>query len=366
MANLDLPLDTIIPGDCIEELNSLPKKSVDVIFADPPYNLQLAQDLWRPNMTKVDAVKDDWDQFDSFGDYDIFTRNWLSACRRVLKDTGTIWVIGAYHNIFRIGTILQDLGYWILNDVIWVKTNPMPNFRGTRFTNAHETLIWAQKIRGERYTFNHHTMKRLNDDLQMRSDWELPICSGKERIKIRGQKAHSTQKPEALLYLALQASSDPGDIILDPFFGSGTTGAVAKQLGRHWIGIEKDKKYIRVAQKRIDDVPPLLGDEKIYETRARNQGFKIAFGKLLMLGLLNPGDKLYFHKTEDVATVLADGHLISGQYRGSIHAVGSSLLGVRCNGWTQWEYIDKKTGKRESINNLRKLAEQMVNPNDSN
>jgi len=360
MAKIDLPLNQIIRGDCVEELNSLPKKSVDVIFADPPYNLQLSQELYRPNMTKVDAVDDAWDKFGSFGDYDIFTRNWLSACRRVLKDNGTIWVIGAYHNIYRLGTILQDLGYWILNDVVWIKTNPMPNFRGTRFTNAHETLIWAQKIKGKPYTFNHHTMKALNDDLQMRSDWNLPICSGGERIKVRGQKVHSTQKPEALLYLVLQASTNPGDVVLDPFFGTGTTGAVAKQLKRHWIGIEQNKDYIRAAKKRIDNVADLLIDDMVLSTTPRNKGFKIPFGNLLALGLLQPGDELYLSKVGSVATILADGHILSGEYRGSIHDVGSSLLGMRCNGWTNWEYVNQKTGERESIDLLRKQAERLA------
>jgi DNA modification methylase len=364
MAKIELPLNQIIQGDCVEELNSLPKKSIDVIFADPPYNLQLSQELWRPNMTKVDAVDDSWDQFGSFGDYDIFTRNWLSACRRVLKDDGTIWVIGAYHNIYRLGTILQDLGYWILNDVVWIKTNPMPNFRGTRFTNAHETLIWAQKIKGNRYTFNHHTMKALNDDLQMRSDWELPICSGSERIKVKGHKVHSTQKPEALLYLVLQASTNPEDVVLDPFFGTGTTGAVAKQLKRHWIGIEQNRDYIRAANKRIDNLAPLLLDDTVLSTTPRNKGFKIPFGNLLTLGLLKPGDKLYLTKKGNAATVLADGHILSGEHRGSIHAVGSSLLGVRCNGWTTWEFADED-GKREKIDVLRQEALKIISARPS-
>jgi DNA modification methylase len=365
MSKIELPLDQIIQGDCIEELNSLPKKSVEVIFADPPYNLQLSQELWRPNMTKVEAVDDDWDQFESFGDYDIFTRNWLSSCRRVLKDTGTIWVIGTYHNIFRIGTILQDLGYWILNDVVWIKTNPMPNFRGTRFTNAHETLIWAQKIKGARHVFNHHTMKALNDDLQMRSNWELPVCSGRERIRINGQRVHSTQKPESLLYLILQASSDPGDIVLDPFFGTGTTGAVARRLRRHWIGIEQNEKYIRAARRRLEGVTPLLVGDDVFKTRARNQGFKIPFGNLLAMGLINPGDRLYLAKTGDEAIVLADGHIQSNEHKGSIHSVGSALLGVRCNGWVHWEYIDKKTGERKKIDLLRKYAERILSSKGS-
>jgi len=249
-------LDQIIQGDCVQILQELPAKSVDLIFADPPYNLQLRNPLWRPDMTKVDAVDDEWDKFASYEEYDAFTRQWLWACRRVLKDTGTIWVIGTYHNIHRVGSILQDLGYWILNEVIWIKTNPMPNFRGVRFTNAHETLIWAQKVRGARYTFNHNAMKALNDDLQMRSDWYLPICSGSERLRLDGKKVHATQKPEALLYRVILASSKPGDVVLDPFLGSGTTAVVAKKLGRHWIGIERDPTYIEAAQRRIDAVQP--------------------------------------------------------------------------------------------------------------
>ena len=252
MSESKLPLDQILPGDCVETLDSLPEKSIDLIFADPPYNLQLSQDLWRPNLTKVDAVDEAWDQFSSFQEYDLFTRRWLSACRRVLKDTGTIWVIGSYHNIYRVGGMLQDLDFWILNDVVWVKTNPMPNFRGVRFTNAHETLIWAQKDKQARYTFNYQDMKALNDGLQMRSDWLLPLCTGTERVKFNGQKVHPTQKPESLLYRVILSSSNPGDIVLDPFFGTGTTGAVAKKLHRHWIGIERDEEYVRVAAERIN------------------------------------------------------------------------------------------------------------------
>ena len=237
-----LLLNKILHGDCVEILKSLPENSVDVIFADPPYNLQLRNDLYRPDMSKVDAVKDGWDQFENFKTYDEFTYNWLRASQRVLKDTGTIWVIGSYHNIYRVGTIMQDLGFWILNDVIWLKTNPMPNFRGVRFTNAHETMIWAQKKKGVKYTFNHTAMKALNDDLQMRSDWLIPLATGKERIKSNGTKAHPTQKPEGLLYRVLLSSTNTGDVVLDPFFGSGTTGAVAKKLGRNFIGIERDRK----------------------------------------------------------------------------------------------------------------------------
>jgi DNA modification methylase len=251
----DLPLDQILLGDNLDILASLPERSVDLIFADPPYNLQLEGELWRPNNTKVDAVDDEWDQFDDFEAYDIYTEQWLSACRRVLKDDGTIWVIGSYHNIFRVGKIMMDLGYWILNDIVWEKTNPMPNFRGVRFTNAHETLIWAKKSKEQkRYTFNYGAMRNLNDEKQMRSDWEIPLCTGSERIRVNGEKAHTTQKPEALLYRVIMASTNPGDVVLDPFVGTGTTGAVAKKLHRHWIGIERDPDYIKVSphQVRID------------------------------------------------------------------------------------------------------------------
>src|SRR5512141_1099141 len=288
-----LPLNQILHGDCIEILKSLPENSVDVIFADPPYNLQLRNDLYRPDMSKVDAVNDGWDQFVDFKAYDEFTSNWLRASQRVLKDTGTIWVIGSYHNIYRVGAIMQDLGFWILNDILWIKNNPMPNFRGVRFTNAHETLIWAQKRKGAKYTFNHKSMKALNDDLQMRSDWNLNLATGPERIRVNGSKAHSTQKPEALLYRVMMASSNPGDTVLDPFFGTGTTGAVAKKLGRNWIGIERDKKYIKVAQKRIDGVQ--RGDEEALNVE-KQRPVRIPFGALLENGLLRPGQTLYFAK----------------------------------------------------------------------
>ena len=354
-----IPFNQILPGDCIEVLAQLPENSIDLVFADPPYNLQLRNELWRPNMTRVDAVSDEWDKFANFEEYDNFTRAWLSACRRVLKETGTIWVIGSYHNIFRVGSILQDLDFWILNDVVWVKTNPMPNFRGTRFTNAHETLIWAQKERGAPYTFNHHTMKALNGDKQMRSDWELPICAGKERLKANGERVHATQKPEALLFRVIQASSNPGDIILDPFFGTGTTGAVAKKLKRNWIGIERDKSYIRAAQRRINSIKQPTTDDFVFETRARNQGFKIPFGKLLELGLIKPGDILRLDKTDSEAVVLSDGHIMSGNYKGSIHAVASAIFGTRCNGWVHWLFY-KGQGELIAIDELRKTAEKII------
>ena len=355
----DLPLNQIIQGDCIEVLNSLPERSVDLIFADPPYNLQLQQELWRPNMTRVDAVDDDWDHFGSLAEYDRFTRHWLRACRRVLKDTGTIWVIGSYHNIYRVGVSLMDLGYWMLNDVVWVKSNPMPNFRGVRFTNAHETLIWAQKNKGMRYTFNYQAMKSLNDDLQMRSDWELPICAGKERIRSNGSKAHPTQKPEALLYRVIQASSNPGDIVLDPFFGSGTTGAVAKKLHRHWIGIEQDDRYIEIAQARLASIVPEPFDDELFSFPSKRDRPRIPFGTLLENGLLKPGQKLYFGKRgRIVATVLASGQIKYNGFTGSIHQVGRAIKNAPCNGWEHWHYLDVKTGKKVVIDKLRELVRQ--------
>ena len=265
-----LPLNQILHGDCIEILKSLPENSVDLIFADPPYNLQLRNDLYRPNMTKVDAVNDGWDKFDGFEEYDAFTRKWLSASRCVLKDTGTIWVIGSYHNIYRVGAIMQDLGFWILNDVVCIKNNPMPNFRGVRFTNAHETMIWAQKKKGAKYTFNHQSMKALNDDLQMRSDWYLPLVTGKQRLKVNGTKGTFHPEAGSTALSGDHGVFEPGDVVLDPFFGSGTTGAVAKKLGRNWIGIEKDKKYIKVAQKRIDAVQS--ADEEVAPCRKTEAG----------------------------------------------------------------------------------------------
>jgi modification methylase len=352
---MTLPLDTLLHGDCIEVLGLLPENSVDVIFADPPYNLQLRNELYRPNRTKVAAVTDSWDKFENFKDYDAFTTAWLRACRRVLKDTGTLWVIGTYHNIYRIGAIMQDLGFWILNDVLWIKDNPMPNFRGVRLTNAHETMIWAQKKKGAKYTFNHHAMKALNEDLQMRSDWrhwELPLATGKQRVKHNGTKAHSTQKPEALLYRVILASSQRGDLILDPFFGSGTTGAVAKKLGRHWIGIERDKKYIKVAQKRIDVV--LSSPAEVLILTEKRKQPRVPFGTLLENGYLQPGQLLYFSKNGAKAKILADGHIKCGEVTGSIHAVAKSLMnGAPVNGWDVWFYKDEN-GNKIVIDELRK------------
>ena len=350
-----LPVNSILHGDCIEVLKNLPENSVDLIFADPPYNLQLSRELYRPNMTKVDAVDDGWDKFDGFAEYDTFTRGWLSASQCVLKETGTIWVIGSYHNIYRVGSIMQDLGFWILNDVVWIKNNPMPNFRGVRFTNAHETMIWAQKKQGARYTFNHKSMKKLNDDsredgMQMRSDWNLPLVTGKKRIKSNGTKAHPTQKPEALLYRVIMASSNVGDVVLDPFFGSGTTGAVAKKLGRNWIGIERDRKYIKVAQKRVEAIEQ--ADEDSIHVEKRKPA-RIPFGALLENGLLHPGQMLYFAKNGKGAKILSNGHLRCGKITGSIHGVAKALMqNAPANGWDLWFYKDKD-GKKIVIDELR-------------
>jgi site-specific DNA-methyltransferase (adenine-specific) len=356
----NLPLDTLLPGNCFDVLATLPENSVDLVFADPPYNLQLQNDLYRPNLSKVDAVDDAWDKFGSFAEYDDFTHAWLAACRRVLKETGTLWVIGSYHNIYRVGAILQDLDFWILNDILWIKTNPMPNFRGVRFTNAHETLLWAQKKQGAKYTFNHQAMKALNDDLQMRSDWNLPLATGKERIKVNGQKAHSTQKPEALLYRVLLASSNPGDVVLDPFFGSGTTGAVAKKLGRHWIGIEQNAEYVEIAQKRVDAVEPAPAENLILPDKRKEA--RIPFGNLLEAGLLQPGQMLWFAKDESVtAAVRADGKIVSGDLTGSIHSVAKSLLnGAPVNGWEVWLF--SQNNKKKPIDELRALLRQNSPP----
>jgi modification methylase len=338
------PSGRIIAGDCIEQMRNLPAGSVDLIFADPPYNLQLGGDLFRPEGGRVDAVDNDWDRFDSLAAYDSFTRAWLSEARRVLKDDGAIWVIGSYHNIFRVGAALQDLDFWILNDIVWRKSNPMPNFRGTRFTNAHETLLWCSRSQESRYTFNYRAMKALNDDLQMRSDWVLPICSGSERLKGGdGHKAHPTQKPESLLYRVLLACTQPGDTVLDPFFGTGTTGAVAKRLGRHWIGIEREADYIEAARARIAATLPL--DESAMETipDKRTQP-RVAFGLLVESGLVPPGTVLMDAKRRWKAAVRADGSLSCGPHTGSIHKVGAGLnKAPSCNGWTFW-HIERKSG----------------------
>ncbi|WP_225206743.1 site-specific DNA-methyltransferase [Novosphingobium huizhouense] len=347
-----LPLNRILRGDCIAEMRALPSGSIDMIFADPPYNLQLGGDLARPDGSHVDAVTDDWDKFDSFAAYDAFTREWLVEARRLLKPDGSIWVIGSYHNIFRVGAILQDLGFWILNDIVWRKANPMPNFKGTRFTNAHETLIWAAKSEKAKYTFNYRAMKTLNDELQMRSDWVLPICSGQERLKRNGAKAHPTQKPEALLYRVLLSTTNKGDVVLDPFFGTGTTGAVAKRLGRHFIGCEREDAYIEVAEERIAAALPL--DESALTTmQSKRTAPKVAFGQLVEAGWIAPGTRLFDKKHRLSATVRADGSLAAdGIESGSIHGVGAKLQGApSCNGWTFWHL--EHEGEIKPIDALR-------------
>jgi len=349
-----LPLDRILAGDCLDVLASLPPKSVDLVFADPPYFLQISHELWRPNATRVQGVEDLWDRFDGFADYDAFTYAWLGACRRLLKDDGALWVIGTYHNIFRVGRILQDLEYWILNDVVWVKSNPMPNFRGVRFTNAHETLIWAARAKGSRYTFNYQAMKALNDGLQMRSDWRLPICNGRERLREDGVKAHATQKPEALLTRVLLATTRPDDVVLDPFFGTGTTGVVAKRLGRHWIGIEREASYVRLARRRIAAVrpdPEAPGDD---HGGGHRLAPRIPFARLVETGVLRPGKHLYFRGSrKQAARVRADGRIAYRRAVGSIHQVARALAGGPCNGWQHW-YFRNSAGDLRPIDELRR------------
>ena len=347
-----LPIDTILVGDCIDHMNSLPAGSVDLIFADPPYNLQLEQGLTRPDQSKVDAVDDDWDKFDSFAHYDEFTRAWMAAAKRLLKPDGAMWVIGSYHNIFRVGTVLQDLGFWMLNDVIWRKANPMPNFRGTRFTNAHETLIWAAKSQKSRVTFNYEAMKLANDDTQMRSDWLFPICTGSERLKDEDDgKLHPTQKPEALLFRILNATTKPGDIVLDPFFGTGTTGAVARKLGRHFIGIEREPDYIAGARQRIATIRPGVF-EALQSVTPKRKETRIPFGSLVEQGVLDVGTQLFDAGRRFSAMVRADGSLVSGPHQGSIHRVGALVQGSEsCNGWTFWHH--EQSGRMEPIDTLR-------------
>jgi len=350
----------VITGDCVAELAKLPAGSVDLVFADPPYNLQLQGDLKRPDDSRVDAVDDHWDQFSSFSAYDEFTRAWLAACRRVLKPSGTLWVIGSYHNIFRVGTVLQDLGFWILNDVVWRKSNPMPNFRGRRFTNAHETLIWASRSQEARgYTFNYDAMKMANDEVQMRSDWLFPICTGGERLKDEaGDKVHPTQKPEALLHRVLMASTKPGDVVLDPFFGTGTTGAVAKRLGRHFVGIEREQAYIDAAAARIDAVEPMDSPALAVTTGKRAEP-RVAFGALVESGIVAPGAVLSDVKRRWQATVRLDGSLECGGLTGSIHKVGALVQGLdACNGWTFWHLPD--TGGLAPIDDLRQRFRKEV------
>ncbi|MEW9854051.1 site-specific DNA-methyltransferase [Novosphingobium sp. M1R2S20] len=348
-----LPLGQILDGDCIAAMRSLPDACVDMVFADPPYNLQLGGDLSRPDGSHVDAVTDAWDKFDSFATYDRFTREWLAEARRILKPNGSLWVIGSYHNIFRVGAILQDAGFWILNDIVWRKANPMPNFKGTRFTNAHETLIWASMGEKAKYTFNYRAMKTLNDELQMRSDWVLPICAGPERLKKDGHKVHPTQKPEALLYRVMLATTNKGDIVLDPFFGTGTTGAVAKRLGREWIGCEREAGYRDAALERIEMALPL--DESALKTmQSKRTAPRVAFGTLVETGWIAPGTPLFDRKRRFTATVRADGSLVSGKEGGSIHGVGAALQGApSCNGWTFWHL--EHQGELKPVDAIRQL-----------
>lgn len=350
-------LDVILQGDCISQMEKLPARSVDLVFADPPYNLQLSGDLHRPNQSRVDGVDQDWDRFSDFASYDAFTRAWLLAAKRVLKPNGTLWVIGSYHNIFRVGATLQDLGFWILNDIVWRKTNPMPNFRGRRFANAHETLIWASpSAEAKSYTFNYDALKAFNDDLQMRSDWVLPICTGEERLKdADGVKVHPTQKPEALLYRVMLATTKAGDVVLDPFFGTGTTGAVAKKLGRHYIGVERDSDYIAAARRRIEAVTPGSG-ATLRVVEGKRTAPRIPFGTLLEAGLIAAGDVLTDARRRFKATVRADASLLceteGRQHAGSIHRVGAAVQGLdACNGWTFWHL--EKSGALRPVDTLR-------------
>ena len=346
-----LPLNQIVAGDCIEVMNGLPEASVDLVFADPPYNLQLKGALHRPDNSKVDAVDDAWDQFASFKAYDTFTKNWLEAARRILKPNGAIWVIGSYHNIFRVGAAMQNAGYWILNDVVWRKSNPMPNFRGMRLTNAHETLIWASRGEASKYTFNYEALKALNEGVQMRSDWVLPICTGHERLKDEnGDKAHPTQKPESLLHRVMIATTNPGDVVLDPFFGTGTTGAVAKMLGREFIGIEREPAYREAATKRLDRVRRLDKEALTVSTSKRAEP-RVPFGQLVERGMLRPGETLFSPRGK-AAKVRADGTLVADDVKGSIHQVGAAFEHApSCNGWTYWHF--RRDGKTVPIDVLR-------------
>ena len=344
-------INKIENGDSIEILKRIPDKSFDLVFADPPYNMQIGEKLTRPDDSKVDGVNDKWDQFSSFEHYDKFSKSWLKECKRILKDNGAMWVIGTYHNIFRLGYHMQNLNYWILNDVIWRKNNPMPNFKGTRFTNAHETLIWASKNKKSRYTFNYQSLKCLNDDLQMRSDWILPICNGKERLKKDGKKIHSTQKPEALLHRIILATTNKGDSIFDPFLGTGTTAVVAKKLGRKYFGVEKDKKYFQAAKKRINETLEIKDDYLDILPNNKSKP-RVPFGSLIEMGLIKPGTTLFDVKKRYNAKIMVDGSLKCQKAEGSIHKVAAKIIGAEsCNGWTYWHYISGNDLK--PIDNLR-------------
>ncbi len=344
-------VNKIFNGDCLKEIKKIPDKTFDLVFADPPYNMQIGEKLTRPDSSKVNGVNDKWDQFNSFKEYDNFSKVWLTECKRILKDNGSIWVIGSYHNIFRLGYHLQNLGYWLLNDVIWRKNNPMPNFRGTRFTNAHETLIWASKNKKSKYTFNYQSLKCLNDDLQMRSDWTLPICNGKERLKKNGKKIHSTQKPEALLHRILLATTNKGDAVFDPFIGTGTTAVVAKKLGRNYYGIEKEKIYYNAANERISKAVRI--EDNFLDTIENNKSKpRIPFGSLVELGIIKPGASLFDLKKKVNAKIMADGSIKYKKSEGSIHKIAAQIIGAdSCNGWTYWHY--NVNGSAVLIDNLR-------------
>jgi len=343
----------IINGNSLELLKKIPDKTFNLVFADPPYNLQIGEKLKRPDDSKVNGVNDKWDYFKNFKDYDVFCKAWLTECKRILKDDGSIWVIGSYHNIFRLGYLMQNLDYWILNDVIWRKNNPMPNFRGTRFTNAHETLIWASKNKKSKYTFNYQSLKCLNDDLQMRSDWIFPICNGKERLKKNGKKVHSTQKPEALLHRIILATTNKNDTILDPFLGTGTTAVVAKKLGRKYFGIERDKNYFNAADERINSTKAI--EESYLDTLKNNKSkTRVPFGSLVELGIIKPGTNIFDQKKRINATIMADGSIKHNTAEGSIHKVAAKILGIEsCNGWTYWHCNIK--GSFKPIDNLRQI-----------
>ncbi len=343
--------DKILNADCLKELKKIPDKTFDLVFADPPYNMQIGDKLTRPDASKVHGVIDKWDQFKSFQDYDNFCIKWLRECKRILKDNGSIWVIGSYHNIFRLGYHLQNLGYWLLNDVVWRKSNPMPNFKGTRFTNAHETLIWASKRKKSKYTFNYQSLKCLNDDLQMRSDWTLPICNGKERLKNRGKKIHSTQKPEALLHRIILATTNQGDSVFDPFLGTGTTAVVSKKLGRRYYGIEKDKKYFIAAKQRINKTIKI--EDNYLDTIQNNKSKpRVPFGSLIELGIIKPGTSLFDQKKKINAKIMVDGSIKYKDLEGSIHKIAAKIMGTEsCNGWTYWHY--NLNGSNVLIDNLR-------------
>lgn len=360
-----LELDRIVQGDAVTVLESLPEACVDLVFADPPYNLQLERELWRPNLTLVDAVDEEWDQFDTFAAYDTFTAAWLAAVQRVMKPSATLWISGTYHNIFRVGRALQDLGFWVLNTVTWHKPNAMPNFRGTRLKNDVEFLIWAQRGKdGGRYTFHHSAMKRFNHGKQLGSVWQIPVCGGQERLRDdEGRKLHPTQKPEALLKRVILASSNPGDVVLDPFLGSGTTAAVAKLLRRHWIGIEQERDYVTAARARVAGVRPLNLTHALLRP-AQEKPPRVPFRTLIEEGYLQPGQVLYLHRTGIRAVILTDGRLRAGDQVGTIHRLGAQLREVpSINGWTQWLYEDETTGERQAIDVLRQRFRAAMDDN---